>query len=534
MQLPRRVAAVTFIGCLLLPATRVEAQKRAFLESFVAFHSALFGTYGDEGTQVAGALDRMDESLDAWEQAQAAGETALAGAAGTPVERARFYAEHGRLDEATRAITRAIDADPGRAALHIFHGLLLEATGRRPEAAATFLTASLVDPADPVAAYLAASRLSGDAPETLEPVLVRLMAAARRSGPAAVQTLMRIELLSDSSAPSPMFAPVAYARGFAAFAERRFRDAISHFRSALHADPLLTDAASRDAGFRAGAAALRGKRTREAIDELESAVNAFPGSSEAHRLLGLAYRSADRRSDAVRHLNAAVRLAPDDERARVLLGMLLTELGDLTEAERVLQQTIRAMPESGQARWALAVVFDLQNRGLEALALLEEAAALPVIAGKAALHYRIAQLAYRHQDHERVINALARRAQRVPNNPTAHKDLGFAYLRVGRDEEALAELLMTRLLGGEDAETLTAIGRIHLAAERFDDAERVLRRATTLDPANAQANYALGNTLIRIGKTAEGGQYLDAYARIRSSTLADERRQFESPMGSPR
>ena len=41
------------------------------------------------------------------------------------------------------------------------------------------------------------------------------------------------------------------------------------------------------------------------------------------------------------------------------------------------------------------------------------------------------------------------------------------------------------LLGVEDAETLTTVGQIHLGAERFADAERVLRSAIAQDPENA-------------------------------------------------
>ena len=98
---------------------------------------------------------------------------------------------------------------------------------------------------------------------------------------------------------------------------------------------------------------------------------------------------------------------------------MLTEAGNLTDAEQVLRQTIEAMPASGVARWALAVVYDLQNRGVDALSTLEEAVALPIVAGKAAVHWRIAQLAHRHQEYEQVIAALAQRARLLPNEPQA-------------------------------------------------------------------------------------------------------------------
>ena len=65
-------------------------------------------------------------------------------------------------------------------------------------------------------------------------------------------------------------------------------------------------------------------------------------------------------------------------------------------------------------------------------------------------------------------------------------------------------------------------------------AERTLRRAVALSPANPQARYALGNTLIRMGKTAEGMQHLTEFERLSSSARDDLRRQFEDPSPSTR
>ena len=341
-------------------------------------------------------------------------------------------------------------------------------------------------------------------------------------------------LIPDSASRTPVFAPAQYAGGFVLLSSRQFREAMEQFRTALKTDPLLSDPARLNPHVQAGAAAMRESRTTAAIEHLEAAVAALAESSEAHRLLGLAYRAGARPQDAIRHLRNAVRLAPHDERAGVALGTMLTEAGSLSDAEHVLRQTIEAVPTSGVARWSLAVVYDLQNRGVDALSTLEEAVSLPIVAGKAAVYWRIAQLADRRQQYEQVIAALAQRARLLPNEPVAHKDLGAAFLRIGRDDEALTEFLAALSLGGENAATLSAIGRIHLAAERFDAAERTLRRAVALNPLDPQVRYLLGNTLIRLGKTAEGMQHLKEFERLRSSARDDLRRQFEDPPPSTR
>ena len=146
----------------------------------------------------------------------------------------------------------------------MFSGLLQEATGRRAEAADTFAAASRADRTDPVAAYLAASRLSSEAPEQLQLTAAVLGAATREPG--APGPFMQLELIPDSAARTPVFAPAHYAEGFALLSSRRFREAIEQFRAALKTDPLLSDRAHLNPDVRAGAAAMRENRTAAAIE----------------------------------------------------------------------------------------------------------------------------------------------------------------------------------------------------------------------------------------------------------------------------
>jgi tetratricopeptide (TPR) repeat protein len=471
----------------------------------------------------------MAASLDVWEQSLIEVEAGLKARAGTThAEFALLYADHGRFDDAIRAMGGAIAAEPTRASLYAFQGLLQEANGRDRDAALTFALAARTDPADPVAAYLAASVLPPAArAEGLKPFVRALLAAADGRSAVPQAAFVRFELISDLLALVPMFSPASYADGFDLFSRGRYRDAVAQFRTALASDPLVTDPAGRNAVALAGVAALREKRGARAIEQLETAVAALPQSSEAQRLLGVGYRAVARLPESIRHLEAAVRLAPRDERARVTLGSTLAEAGRLADAERVLRDAITALPSSGRARWALADVYRQLNRGLEAIAVLEEAASLTVVAGKTLIYERITNLAYRHHDYDRVIAALAQRARLVRHAWPVHRDLGLEYARIGRNDEALIELLMATLLDVADAGTWAAIGQIHLAAERLEDAERALRRAVAADARNAQARYVLGTTLIRLDRAREGQQHLDEFKRLRAAAQKERQRRLE-------
>src|SRR6185295_11393370 len=116
-----RAVAVS-LALVLGVATSAFAQKAAFLDAFVAFHSALFGTYGDEGPEVTAALERMAASLDVWERTRQAETESRARS--TPSDRALVYADARQFSAAIAAMREAIAAEPARASLHLYLGRL--------------------------------------------------------------------------------------------------------------------------------------------------------------------------------------------------------------------------------------------------------------------------------------------------------------------------------------------------------------------------------------------------------------------------
>lgn len=525
-----RPATLT-LALVLAGSVPARAQRAAFADALVEFHSALFGTYGDEGPQVTAALDRMALALDRWEKVQAQAAAELNRRGMTPADRALFHAEHLQLEAAVAAMSEAITAEPARAPLRVYRGWLLAALGRNDEAAADFRAARKLDVSDPVAAYLvallAAPQADTDSGRAiLSASNVTLMEAVdRRSRRPLVPQLT---IIDDLSAPTRVFAPVGYEDGFRLIARRQFRAALASLRLATARDPLVSDPASRSDLLRDGVAALRARRGPQAIELLEDVVREHPQSAEARRVLAIAYRAVRRLPDAIRTFEMAVAMAPGNERARVALGSTLLEAGKLPEAEAALQETVVRLPSSGEARWALSTVYEKLNRAPDAIRVLEEANTLVVVAGRAHLLWRIAELAHLyHRDSDRVTEVLAQRARLVPNEPHAHKDIGLAYVRAGRDAESLSELLTATLLGHEDAETLTAIGQIHLRQQRPAAAETVLVRAVRQDPASAEARYALARALQRLGRAPEAATHLDAFNKLRQAAFDEQRRTFE-------
>ena len=157
----RSLVAVLAVAFLFSLPVLARAQKSAFLDALIEFHSALPGPYGDEGPQIIAALDRMATSLDAWERVNRDAEQALSARPGTtPADLALLYIDEQRLDDALDAMNRAITAEPRHAPYYVLRGLLLHATGRTMQAGSDFDAAHTLDPSDSIATYLLAAHLA--------------------------------------------------------------------------------------------------------------------------------------------------------------------------------------------------------------------------------------------------------------------------------------------------------------------------------------------------------------------------------------
>jgi len=525
--------ALAFMLIVLMPSA-ASAQRQPFVEHLITFRSLLFGPYGDEGPRASDEIDRLSAALSAWDSAVRAEEDALRtrrdGAA-----LASLFASHGRIVDALSEADAALTIDPRQRALHTLRGRLLDALGRESEATAAYQHAWDLERTDAVNAYLAFSTFSpGPSPETSEsipPTVVALLDAQRAVRAAAGRSrstpILELSLIPDGASTSALFAPAAYAGGFDAIAAGNYQEAIARFRAAAARDPLIVDPVSRSEPMSIGIARLRAGRMAEAIAPLESAAAMYRNSSEVHRILGTAYGAIGSDAKAIEQLKLAVRLAPGDERGRLALARAQRDAGRLDEAEQSMRETLTVLPGSAEARWTLAGVLEKAGRGIEAARELEAAGSLTVVAGKAALDWQAAEIYDLHQDFERVVALLRQRVRLDPNNPMVHKQLGLVQSRLGRSSEAFAELAMVDVLGGADAETLTALGQLHLSADRLEDAESALRRAVAMEPDRQEARYALGRTLARRGRASEAREQLDAFERIRDRAMDDQRRTFE-------
>jgi tetratricopeptide (TPR) repeat protein len=541
------VASCVWAAVVALPP-RANAQETAFVQALSELTASLEGTYGDEGARIRAALDRMSVALAAWDRDIEAAESELrrtqandppSTVAERHVSLGRTYADRGRLADALAEFDAAGRLAPTRADVQVLRGLVLQEQGTPAEAIEAFRRARALDPGNPVTAYYLfhEAAISGnasaaqEASEALAAAYPKLLQAkpldsARGKPQRGPLPFTRLAPLPGVAAGPPILPPAAYSQAFRDLARGQFERVITEFRTAAAGDPLIADPAAGSALMVRAFGALRQGRVAEARALLEES-GPPRDSSEAHRVLGLAYWAQSDYNRSIASLTTAISLSPRDERARLALARALNAAGRDADAERMLEETVRLLPDSVLAHWWLTLAYEQLHRPAEARQEVEQVAAAAAF-GKSQLYAAIGRFAVGDADGPAGIDAFARAVTANPNDPAMHRLLATTLMQQDRADEAVAEFMAALLIDPLDAAAHAGIGRSRVQTGRDADAVDALRRAIELAPTDGETRYALASALERLGRSKEAAEHFARVEQAQRQALADQRRELSA------
>jgi tetratricopeptide (TPR) repeat protein len=413
MLMSRSPAVVATCAALIVAGYPTDAAAQTgFLDAI----QELAAIHADEGpADVTGrrtsVLVRMKDALAEWDRNLATLERRVArdlsgAGAGRAfqlhVELGLAYRQRGRLDDALREFDSAAKARPDASDVHLLRALTLEAAGRDSDAGRAFEAAWRRDPANPIKAYLSATR-SEDldaadrerARKVLSDALRRILST--NDSPRGIPFLV-LDPVPDTLARAPVVGNAAVAGVFALLAQGRLDDAVAAIGTrtvgrfadadALHQFERGTaeEVEGRHTSARqAYAAALSGTLSgRHLIDvaigrlaqvegDLDGAIAAFreaarlhPNDPVIHRELAGAYAAAGRIDEAFAELVAALLIDPRHVAALTMVAQLFLDTDRTEDAIAVLSTAVERDPNSAEAHYGLAVALSRAGRADEA------------------------------------------------------------------------------------------------------------------------------------------------------------------------
>src|SRR5438105_11217876 len=178
----------------------------------------------------------------------------------------------------------------------------------------------------------------------------------------------RVELLYDAVRQYPQEPDIHHLFGWACTQQRRYEEAIVHFREAVRLKPDATGSLNN-----LGLLLLEQERLGEAIEAFKAAVSAQPNYVDALTNLSLALARAGLCEHALFFLNHALKIDPRCADAHHYLGFSYMTLGRLDEAEQHLGAALTLQPGAAGFLSTLGLLREKQHRAEEATALFQQA-----------------------------------------------------------------------------------------------------------------------------------------------------------------
>ncbi len=309
-------------------------------------------------------------------------------------------------------------------------------------------------------------------------------------------------ILTPWIAAHPDDARALFDAGYIAEAENQLDQAASLYQRAAQANPK-----SFEAHLSLGLLLARQGKLDEARSQLAAATKLNPAPADpslkarAWRALAQIDRPRPGRpgnaAQASNDLLQALKLSPETEDDTLLAASLAEDTGDADAAEAAYRRVLAEDPKSEAASSSLAHILIAKKQYHEAETVLR--AALAKAPGNPALTAQLA-LVLANQDDPAAIPLVEKLHQAHPENQAITRML--AELLAESGDYAESDKLYTTLLAGspDNQDLLIAHGQNLVELHRFAQAFQVFKKATDLNPSNAEGWSGLAFTASKIGR----------------------------------
>ncbi len=268
-------------------------------------------------------------------------------------------------------------------------------------------------------------------------------------------------------------------------------------------------------------------RTDEAVEELRRTLTLQPNSDDSYRLLGEILAESGRINDAAEEFRRAIAIRPSFWGHHYSLGRAYLNAGKLADAALAFQRVTELQPDLPVGFQTLGVTYhmmgDLDRAVPNYLKAIELGLAWVA-------HSNLGTIYYRQGKFSKAAQSYAEALKLNPSSSNNHRNLGDAFQKLDRPEDARkayltsAELDRNRLeVNPKDARAMEMLAVVEAKLGRSAEALRLAAEAVKLAPEDSQALYSKAVVHALTGQTEEAMVALkEAIARGYSVTEVRE------------
>jgi len=269
---------------------------------------------------------------------------------------------------------------------------------------------------------------------------------------------------------------------------------------------------------------LDASQTLEAERRFRAAIREDPNNVEALNNLGVTLKRERNFSAAIEVLRRALRLSPKDARIRSNLASALQGSGDLNSAASEMARAAALAPTDVDivrtaASYSRDYGIDLYRKGQFEASVGALRKAAEVLHEDAAVHYNLGRALTKLGRTQEAAAELriAQEQNRRSRDSIRAKSLnneGNQLLQAGDLQQGLERLAAAVALAPNDPVSRYNYGVALLLANRLDESVEQLRESITLNPNQANANYYLGRARILKGEWTAAVEALENAVRL--------------------
>jgi len=269
---------------------------------------------------------------------------------------------------------------------------------------------------------------------------------------------------------------------------------------------------------------FRTRQYQKSIDLLQRALTTNAQYAPAHHMLGKSFFMLSQFDKASAELETTLKLAPNDYDAEYTLGLAYLKQRQVPQAKQLYQRMIARLGNRPQLRILIGRAY--RETGFLPESIEEFNAALAIDPKFPRVHYYLG-LTYLYKDGAtRIADAMKEFEIELAANPEeyfANFYLGVLYIIDRKWEPAIALLEKAVTKQPNNPDPYFHLGQAYQGAGKHQQAVDVLQKSIDLTPSLGHndyqvttAHYRLGQSLIKIGRTAEGQKELQTSADLKS------------------